>query len=174
MGGVLERLIGAIRFDREAFVWMEFNDRATGDALILVVITQVLFLIAGGTPLLGFVSGFTGTISALVSTAIFWLVYSAIVFAVAKYLFRGDGIYAYYLRLAGFAFPTLVILIFTGIVIDNNTIASVLGSLWFLAVVAYGTHYIADLPLSRAAVASVGGFVGWIIIQAILGGFTVF
>ncbi|MCZ6461547.1 MAG: hypothetical protein O6705_04850, partial [Actinobacteria bacterium] len=79
---------------------MEFNDRATGDALILVVITQVLFLIAGGTPLLGFVSGFAGTISALVSTAIFWLVYSAIVFGVAKYLFRGDGIYAYYLRLA--------------------------------------------------------------------------
>ncbi len=174
MGGVLERLVGAIRFDREAFVWMEFNDRATGDALILVVITQVLFLIAGGTPLLGFVSGFAGTISALVSTAIFWLVYSAIVFAVAKYLFRGDGIYAYYLRLAGFAFPTLVILIFTGIVIDNNTIASVLGSLWFLAVVAYGTHYIADLPLSRAAVASFGGLVGWIIISAILGGFSVF
>jgi uncharacterized MAPEG superfamily protein len=67
-----------------------------------------------------------------------------------------------------------VLLIFTGIVIDNNTIAAALGSLWFLAVVAYGTHYIADLPLSRAAVASFGGFVGWIIIQAILGGFSVF
>jgi len=52
MGAVLQRFIETIRFDREAFVWMEFNDRATGDALILVVITQVLMLIAGGTPLL--------------------------------------------------------------------------------------------------------------------------
>lgn len=171
---MLERLIGAIRFDREAFVWMEFNDRATGDALVLVVITEVLFLIAGGTSLLGFVAGFSGTISSLVSTAIFWLVYSAIVYGIAKYLFRGDGIYAYYLRLAGFAFPTLLILIFTGLVINNDTVGSVLGSLWFLAVVTYGTHYIADLPLSKAALASGGGFVGWAIIQAILGGFSVF
>ena len=173
MGAVLQRFIETIRFDREAFVWMEFNDRATGDALILVVITQVLMLIAGGTPLLGFVSGFA-VVGVIVNTVIFWLIYSAIVFAVAKYLFRGDGIYAYYLRLAGFAFPTLLLLILSDLFISANQIAALVGSLWFLAVVAYGTHYVADLPLSRAAIASIAGYGGWIIIQQIRQGLSIF
>ena len=174
MGAVFQRFIEAIRFDREAFVWMDFNDRATGDALILVLITQVLFLIAGGTPLLGFVTDLTGVIAAFVSTAIFWLVYSAIVFAVVKYLLRGEGIYAFYLRMAGFAFPTLLLLLFTTRFIDNDPVAAVLGSVWFLAVVAYGTHYIADLPLGKAALASFSGYVGWVIISAIRSGFSLF
>jgi len=175
MGAVLQRFIETIRFDREAFVWMEFNDRATGDALILVLITQVLFLFAGGTPLLGFVTGFTDVIAAFVSTAIFWLVYSAIVFAVVKYLFRGEGVYAFYLRVAGFAFPTLLLLLATTRFFPElDQLANLLGSLWFLAIVAYGTHYIADLPLPKAAVASFSGYVGWIIIQAIRTGFSLF
>ncbi len=174
MGAVFQRFIEALRIDRESFIWMEFNDRATGDALILVLITQVLFLIAGGTPLLGFVIGFTDVLSAIVSTVIFWLVYSAIVYAVVRYLFRGDGLYAFYLRVAGFAFPTLLLLLFTTRLIATNPIAALLGSLWFLAIVAYGTHYVADLPLGKAVVASGAGYVGWVIVQAIRTGLTLF
>jgi len=175
MGAVLQRFIETIRFDREAFVWMDFNDRATGDGLILVLITQVLFLIAGGTPLLGFVTGFTDVLAAFVSTAIFWLVYSAIVYAVVKYLFQGDGVYAFYLRVSGFAFPTLLLLLATTRFLpDFDFLAALLGSLWFLAVVAYGTHYIADLPLIKAAAASGAGYVGWVIIQAIRSGLSLF
>ena len=65
MGVVLNRLLQTIRFDRDAFVWMEFNDRATGDALIIVAVTEVLFLIAGGTPLFGLVTSFTAVMSSL-------------------------------------------------------------------------------------------------------------
>ncbi len=174
MGAVLQRFIETIRFDREAFVWMEFNDRATGDALILVVITQVLFLIAGGTPLLGFVTDLTEVVAAFVSTAIFWLIYSAIVYVVVKYLFRGEGTFAFYLRVAGFAFPTLLLLLFTTRVIEYDPLAALAGSLWFLAIVAYGTHYIADLPLPKAGLASVAGYIGWTIIQAIRSGLSFF
>jgi len=113
-------------------------------------------------------------VGVIVNTVIFWLIYSAIVFAVAKYLFRGDGIYAYYLRLAGFAFPTLLLLILSDLFISANQIAALVGSLWFLAVVAYGTHYVADLPLSRAVIASIAGYGGWIIIQQIRQGLSIF
>jgi hypothetical protein len=167
MGAVFQRFIEAIRFDREAFVWMEFNDRATGDALILVLITTVLTIIAQGTPLFGFIPNFNAVLGIIVNTMIFWLIYSAIVFAAVKSLFRGDGIYAVYLRIAGFAFPTLLLMIFTSRFIANDPLAAVLGSLWFLAVVAYGTHYVADLPLAKAAAASLGGYAGWVIIDAI-------
>ena len=47
MGEVLHRLLQAIRFDRDAYVWMDFNDRATGDGLILVAVTQLLLIVGG-------------------------------------------------------------------------------------------------------------------------------
>ena len=156
MGVVLNRLLQTIRFDRDAFVWMEFNDRATGDALIIVAVTELLFIIAGGTPLFGLVTSFTAVMSSLLATVMFWLIYSGLVYAIVVYLFRRDGHYPIYLRMVGFAFPTLV------------------GSLWFLLVVAYGTNYVSDLALDRSIVAVVLGWAGWIVVSTILGGLSLF
>ncbi|MEA3501141.1 MAG: hypothetical protein U9R47_00065 [Actinomycetota bacterium] len=174
MGVVLNRLLQAIRFDRDAFVWMDFNDRATGDALIIIAITQVLFLFAGGTSLFGLVTGLFSVLSALLSTVMFWLIYSGLVYAVAVYLFRGSGHYPVYLRIAGFAFPTLLLTIATTQIFGAGLIGTLVGSLWFLLVVAYGTHYVSDLPLDRSIVAAVLGWAGWIVVATILGGFSLF
>jgi hypothetical protein len=171
---VLNRLLQAIRFDRDAFVWMDFNDRATGDALIIVAITEVLIIIAGGTPLFGLVTGFLGVLSALLSMVMFWLIYSGLVYAVAVYLFRGDGHYPVYLRIVGFAFPTLLLTIATTQIFGTGLIGTLVGSLWFLLVVAYGTHYISDLPLDRSIVTAILGWAGWIVVSTILGGFSLF
>ncbi len=174
MGVVLNRLLQAIRFDRDAFVWMDFNDRATGDALIIVAITQVLFLFAGGTSLFGLVTGLSSVLYALLSAVMFWLIYSGLVYAVVAFLMRGDGHYPVYLRMAGFAFPTLLLTIATTQILGSGLIGTLLGSLWFLLVVAYGTHYISDLPLDRSIVAAVLGWAGWIVVSTILGGFSIF
>mgnify|MGYP001817417166 FL=1 len=174
MSVVLNRLLQTIRFDRDAFVWMEFNDRATGDALIIVAVTEALFLIAGGTPLFGLVTSFTAVMSSLLSAIMFWLIYSGLVYAIVVFLFRGDGRYPIILRIAGFAFPTLLLTIATAQIFGNDLIATLVGSLWFLLVVAYGTHYVADLPLDRSIVAAVLGWAGWIVVSTILGGFSLF
>jgi hypothetical protein len=171
---VLNRLLQTIRFDRDAFVWMEFNDRATGDALIIVAITEVLFLIAGGTPLFGLVTSFTAVMSSLLSAVIFWLIYAGLVYAIVVFLFRADGRYPTYLRMAGFAFPTLLLTIATTQIFGNDLIATLVGSLWFILVVAYGTHYVSDVPLDRSIVAAVLGWAGWIVVSTILGGFSLF
>ena len=174
MGVVLNRLLQTIRFDRDAFVWMEFNDRATGDALIIVAVTELLFLVAGGTPLFGLVTSFTAVMSSLLSTIMFWLIYSGLVYAIVKFLFRGDGDYPIYLRMVGFAFPTLLLTIATSQIFGNDLIATLVGSLWFLLVVSYGTHYVSDLPLDRSIVAAVLGWAGWIVVSTILGGLSLF
>ena len=174
MGVVLNRLLQTIRFDRDAFVWMEFNDRATGDALIIVAVTELLFLIAGGTPLFGLVTSFTAVMSSLLSAIMFWLIYSGLVYAIVAFLFRGDGRYPIYLRMIGFAFPTLLLTIATTQIFGNDLIATLVGSLWFLLIVAYGTHYVSDLPLDRSIVAVVLGWAGWIVVSTILGGLSLF
>jgi len=40
--------------------------------------------------------------------------------------------------------------------------------------VAYGTHYVSDLPLDRSLIAAVLGWAGWIVLSTILGGFSLF
>lgn len=174
MGEVLHRLLQAIRFDREAYVWMDFNDRATGDALILVAVTQLLLIIGQGTSIFGLVSGLPSVISALISAAIFWLIYSGLVYAAAKYLFQGYGAYATFLRIVGFAYPTLLLLLFTERIFTSPLLSFLLGSVWFVAIVAYGVHYISDLALGKAAGSAVLGMVGWVIVSAILSGLRLF
>jgi hypothetical protein len=173
MGVVLNRLLQAIRFDRDAYVWMEFNDRATGDGLILVAVTTVLMIVAGGTSLFGLIAGLGDVLAAVINATIFWLVYAGLAYASAVHLFRGDGRYATYLRIAGFAFPTLLLTLATTQVLGHGIAASLVGSLWFLLVVAYGTHYVSDLPLDRSIVAAVLGYAGWLVIRSILGGFSI-
>jgi hypothetical protein len=173
MGEVMRRLLQAVRFERDAFVWMDFNDRATGDALILVAVTRLLIQIGFGSSLLGLTTSLSGlefVLAIAITAAVFWLAYSGIVYAIARFLLQGGGSYATTLRITGFAYPTLLLLVATvRIVPDLPYVAFVLGSLWFVAVVAHGVRYESDLPLERAAVAAGGGLVGWIVVASILG-----
>ncbi len=171
MGAVLHRLLQAVRFERDAFVWMDLNDRATGDAFLLVVATRlVLILVGTGFGLLGLAFNLLTVLFGLLNAVVGWLVYGAVTYFAAKQLFRGDGNFAVFLRMAGFAYPTLVLMIFTFWLIPYRPLALVTGALWFLAIMAYGTHYVADLSLDRAAASAGFGFVGLIIVDLILRG----
>lgn len=170
MREALQRLVQALRLDREAFVWMDLNDRATGDAAIFVVVTQVLLLLAAGNSLFGLAINVLSVISVLLSALVMWLVYSGITYAAAKFLLQGDGSFATFLRIAGFAYPTLLLTVFTSRVIDNGTLAFVAGSVWLLAIVTAGVRYVAELPTERALLSAVGGLIGLVIVQAIFSG----
>lgn len=172
MNEVVTRLLQAVRFQRDAFVWMDLNDRATGDALVLVAVTRLLLLLGFGFSVLGLATSISGIellIASMINAAVFWLAYSGIVYAVARFLLDGGGSYATMLRITGFAYPTLLLLIFTANVIPNAILALLVGSLWFLAVVAQGVRYEADLPRERAAIAAAAGLIGWIIVSSIFG-----
>lgn len=172
MKEALKRLLQAVRLDRDAFVWMDFNDRATADALVFVAITRVLILLGSGWTILGLTTSIGGLeilVTAVLTTLIFWLAYSGVTFAVSRFLLNGDGQYAIYLRIVGFAYPTLLLLVFTRTLGLEPVAAFVLGSVWMIAIVARGISYAADLPMEKAVLASVGGLVGWIILALILG-----
>lgn len=169
MGAVLHRLLQTVRFERDAYVWMDFNDRATGDALILVVITDVLLLLGTGTSVGSLLTSLPSVAFQLLRVIVLWLIYSGIVYAIVRFLLRAEGGFPFYLRLTGFAAPTLLLLIFTLLLPIPAILGLVLGSVWFVAIAAQGTHYVADLPLDRAALAAVGGFAGAIVVLSILG-----
>jgi len=172
MGEALSRLLQAIRFQRDAFVWMDFNDRATGDAMLFVGVTRVLILLGAGWSILGLTTSTSGIellITALINAVIFWLAYSGLAYATVRFLFQKGGSYPVYLRMTGFAYPTLLLVIFTGRLGLADTAGLTLGAIWFMAIVARGITYESDLPTARAAIAAVLAFIGWIVVESILG-----
>ena len=172
MGEVMRRLVQALGLKREAFVWMDLNDRATGDALVLVVVTRLLILLGLGFGLLGLatsISGLEVLFRSMLNAAVFWLGYSAVTYAVARFMFEGDGGYATVLRVAGFAYPTLLLVLVTGRVFSNGIIAFLVAAVWFALIVAHGVKAVFDLTLQKSLAASALGLVGWIVVASILG-----
>ena len=153
---------------------MDFNDRATGDALILVVVTQLILMLGRGVSVGNIITSLPEVLLILLNSIVMWLLYSGIVYAIVRYLLRADGAFPFFLRLTGFAAPTLVLLIAAWLLPIPTILASILGSIWFVAIVAQGAHYVADLPLERAAVAAVGGFAGVVIVMSILSSLRLF
>ena len=168
MGVVFSRLLQTVKLERDAFVWMDFNDRATGDAAILVAITQVLVSLGLGRSLIDLLNPLV-LFQLLLSALFTWVIYSGAVYVVSRFLLDGSGQYAIYLRITGFAYPTLLLFVFTAIFVSNTTLAFLLGGAWFIVVVANGLTYTVDIPIAKAAGAAIGGFVVIVIAQAIFG-----
>ena len=173
LGVVFSRLLQAVKLQRDAFVWMDFNDRATGDAAILVATTQLLIALGLGASLFDLISPLI-LVQLLIGALFTWVLYSGAVYLVSRFLLDGTGQYAIYLRITGFAYPTLLLVVFTSIVISNPTLALALGGAWFVVVVANGLMYTVDLPLPKAFLAAIGGFVVVVTVQAIFGSILAF
>lgn len=171
MGVAFSRLLQTIRLQRDAFIWMDFNDRATADAMLFVAVTRFLILLGGGWTILGLTTNVRGIqilVAALINAVIFWLAYAGLAYGIVRFLFQEGGTYAVYLRMTGFAYPTLLLVIFTARLGIADVAALSLGAVWFLVIIARGITYESDLPTERAAVAAVLAFAVWVIISSIL------
>jgi hypothetical protein len=167
------RLLRTLRVERENFVWMDFNDRATGDAFYLVVITAVLtFLGLTSFGVLSLVTSGTALLGAfflILSTVIAWLVTAGVSYAIIRFGFQEHHNYPAILRISGYAYPTQLLLVFFAqIGVTNRLVLFLVSSVWFIYIVGKGIVATGDLPLERGLLASAGGVVGAIIIRSIL------
>lgn len=173
LGVVFSRLLQAVKLERDAFVWMDFNDRATGDAVILVAVTQVLLALGTGASLLDLLNPVT-LIRLVLFGLFFWVLYSGATYLITRHLLDGGGSVATYFRIAGFAYPTLLVAIFANFLFDSFLLTLVVGAAWFIVVVAFGVMYIGDVTREKAFLAAVGGYAAVVTIQAILSGLRIF
>ena len=168
MGPLLE----VLRLQRGGFTWIDFNDRATGDALVFVLVTRALIFLGFGGSLLrvatnkDFLEAF---LFSMLNALVFWLVYSGVVHVAVRHLFQASSNYAFFLRLTGFAYPTLLLAIFTFRIVTTPVLALVLAAAWLLAIVTQGVRYQAELPREKAFGAAALGLVGWVIVASIMG-----
>ena len=170
MGETLRRLLQALRLEREAFVWMDFNDRATGDALILVAITGLLKFAGffGGLRSFFNLGAWDVLLEFALSALIIWLVYSGIAWALVRFVVQGSGDHATYLRFTGFAYPTTLLALAVAYAMNGTGIVPfALGFIWFVFIVARGIEYESDLPRQRALLVAIGALAGLIVVNAI-------
>ena len=170
MGAIFQRFLQTLRLEREAYVWMDFNDRATGDALVLVAITGLLKFMGffGGLRSLFNVGAWDLLISFALAALIQWLLYSAIAWALVRFLIQGSGDYATYLRFTGFAYPTtLLVLAFAIAMNSRGWVPFALGFVWFIFIIGRGIEYESDLPRDRALLVAVGALGGLLVVDAI-------
>ena len=171
MREALKPLLQALRFERSAFSWMDFNDRASGDALVFVIVTRFLMYLGFGGTLfrtLTSLGALESLFFSLVNALVFWLAYAGLVLVVAKYLFQGSGTYAFYLRATGFAYPTMLATVVTFRLDLPVLLALLLGAVWFMLIVTRAVQYESELPVERAAATAGLAMVGWILVALIL------
>lgn len=172
MGEILRRFLQTLRLERDAFVWMDFNDRATGDALILVAITGLLKFAGffGGLRSLFNFGAWDLLIQFALSALIQWLLFSGIAWALVRYVVQGSGDYATYMRFTGFAYPTTLLTIAVAVAMNSTGIVPfALGFAWFIFIIARGIEYESDLPRERALLVAVGALGGLLVVDAIFG-----
>jgi hypothetical protein len=170
MGEALSRLLQVIRFQHSGYVWLDLNDRATGDALLFVVVTRFLLLLGTGWSVLGLTTSARGLevlFLVTINAVVFWLAYAGLAYAVVRFLFQAGANYAVFLRMTGFAYPTLLLIIFTDGLGLPGVAAVTLGAVWFLAIMARGITWESDLPMERAAIVVVLAFAAWVILASI-------
>jgi len=167
------RLLRTLRVERENFVWMDFNDRATGDAFYLVVITAVLTFLGltsfGILDLLTSANALLGVFFVMVDGVVFWLITAGVAYAIIRYGYQEHHNYPAILRISGYAYPTQLLLVFFAqIGVTNRLFLFLLSSVWFVYIVAKGIVATSDLTLERGLGAAAGGVAGAIIIRSIL------
>jgi len=170
VGEIMKRLVQTLRLEREAFVWMSFNDMATGDAFVLVAVTALLKFAGffGGLGSLLNLGAFEAIIGFALSALIQWLVYSGIAWAIVRYIVQAGGDYATYLRFTGFAYPTTLLTLAVAIATNSvGFIPFIAGFAYFIIIVACGIEYESDLPFGRALVVAIGALAGLLVANAI-------
>jgi hypothetical protein len=171
MGEVLSRFVQTLQLRRDAFVWMDFNDRATGDALILVALTPVvtfLLLVGGGLRTLFTIGIFSLFLRMMLGALIQWLLYSGITWAIVHFGLKAGGEYSTYLRFTGFAYPTTILVVVIALIVRSlNLIVLILGFAWFVVIVGRGTEYASDVPRDRALLVAIGALVALLVVDRI-------
>jgi hypothetical protein len=166
-----DRMLRAARLDVALYNEVEADLTATSQALTVVVLTAVasglgnaLGAAFGGRPerLVG------GMIGGVLIELLGWAVWSFVMYFVGTRFFGGTATYGELLRTLGFAYSPGVLLILRFLPIVGGLIAFVV-SIWRIITGFIAVREALDVESGKAVATIVLGFVGYLIVLAIVG-----
>ena len=164
---LLRHLVDAVLLRKDAYVWMVFDARATGDALLVVAGVYGVWIILGLTISGGGLSLDTvdAVLRLLVQGGFAWILASAAAWAMSQFVLGGGGRFATTLPVVGFANAPIVIVPFLTQFADvDPTLARLLGGIGMAIMVARGAEVALELQREKAALAALVAAAVWYVV----------
>jgi hypothetical protein len=167
--GMLERIIGVFKLDRQVFAEVEHDESATSQAAIIIAIVAALSIVGniigllfsmlrGGDLRIG--STLLSIIGTLILAFVNWVVWSGVTFFVGTQLFKGEATFGEMLRVIGFASAPRMLAIIP-------CIGGIVGAIWSLVASYFAIKEGLDLDDTGTIVTILVGWLITIIIGAI-------
>ncbi len=181
---MINRIKGALLLDPAAFKEVEHDEKATGQAALIVVVVSILAAIgASADPFvsamamgqnpwglgLGNGSALTVFLGIAIWSILAWLVWALATYFVGTKIFHGRATYGEMLRVTGFSFAPLGFMILAIIPCIGFAI-SLIVTIWAFAAVFVGVREGIDLDFGRTLVTVIVGWLIYAIGLAVLGG----
>ena len=148
------RIVGAVMLDDTVYREVEHDASATGQAAGIVVLAALAAML-GGTE-----AGGGGPVGVVVGALTGWLIWGAVAYLVGDKLLGGTASWGELLRTLGFA-QAPGILYAAAAVPFVGWLVEALVSLWILAAAVVALREALDVPMGRAVLT---GVLGWIVV----------
>jgi hypothetical protein len=157
VAAVLNQILRAARFQREAYVQAVVSPNAVADGLMIVGVVWIVLaaVLVGSFDLLLFVRIALGGLFA-------WIVLSGVIYLMGKHVFEGYGSFPGTMAMTAIVHPLLVLILVADIFLDGFAVI-VVGSVWFLVALVPGSRVALDLKVEHAAIAVGVGYLVWLI-----------
>lgn len=171
-----QRLWQALQLKRDAYVWMQFNQAANGDAVLIVAAVYavwILFAIGlnlGGLPFLSAGAWAVGTfVSLFIAGAFAWILGSGAVYAISTFIFEARVNFGTIVPITGYAHAPLVLVpVIARLNLPVGAALIFLG-IWSAAMMVTGFQANLDMTQERAIGAALTAMFIWILIVGIPG-----
>jgi hypothetical protein len=169
---MISRIKGVLRLESETFREIEHDSGANGQAALVVIIASLLNAFGAATgpfvdalainqsPLsFGSRSPFLIFLGIAVWSIVAWLVWAAAIYIVGAKIFSGKATYGEMLRVTGFAYAPMALMILAAIPCIGFALSLII-TIWTVAAIFIGVREGLDLGFGRTLITVL---VGWII-----------
>ena len=171
-----QRLWQALQLKRDAYVWMQFNQAANGDAVVIVAAVYAVWILfavvfsLGGLPFLAkgdfAVSGF---ISLFISGGFGWILGSGAVYAINTFIFESRVNFGAIVPITGYAHaPLILVPVISRLGLPVGA-ALIFVGIWSAAMMVTGFQSNLDMTQERAIGAALTAMFVWLLLVGIPG-----
>ena len=159
---IVDRMLGAARFDIATYEEVEADVGATGQAAIVVLLAAVASAIGAAN------AGASGIVLAMLGALLSWAALAGVTYLIGDKLFGGTATWGEVLRTLGFAQAPRLLLVL-GIVPLLGSIVAVVVAFWLLATAIVAIRQALDIPTGKAIVTAVLGWIALVVVASLLG-----
>lgn len=159
---IVDRMIGAARFDIATYEEVEADTTATGQAAAVVAIVAVASAIGALR------EGGTNVVVALIGALVGWAVWAGLTYLIGDKLLGGTATWGELLRTLGFAQAPGVFLAL-GILPLLGSVVRVVVAFWLLAAGIVAIRQALDVGTGKAVITAVLGWLALLLVNVVLG-----